>query len=68
MSAASHDIGVRNAIEKFLKSTKLGDVANAASHDIGVSIAIENDQAGDVASVASSVQLCTVQKCLFIVG
>ena len=40
-SAASHDIGTRNAIENFLKSTELWKCCSAASHDIGARNAIE---------------------------
>ena len=40
-SAASHDIGARNAIEIFRSRPTFGDVASAASHDIGARNAIE---------------------------
>ena len=42
LSAASHDIGARNAIEIFARRTSFGDVASGASHDIGARNAIEN--------------------------
>ena len=37
-SAASHDIGARNAIEIFWSRPTFGDVASGASHDIGARI------------------------------
>ena len=40
-SAASHDIGARNAIEIFWSRPSFGDVASGASHDIGARNAIE---------------------------
>ena len=40
-SAASHDIGARNAIEIFSSRPSFGDVASAASHDIGAGNANE---------------------------
>ena len=42
MSAASHDIGTRNAIENCSSRPTFGDVASGASHDIGAKNAIEN--------------------------
>ena len=41
-SVASHDIGARNAIERFSSRPSFGDVASAASHDISARNAIEN--------------------------
>ena len=41
-SAASHNIGVRNAIETFSSRPSFGNVASAASDDIGPRNAIEN--------------------------
>ena len=41
-SAASHDIGARNAIEIFRSQPTFGDVASGASHDIGARNAIES--------------------------
>ena len=56
-SAASHDIGARNAIEIFWSRPSFGDVASAASHDMGARNAIEifssRPSFGDVASGAS---------------
>ena len=56
-SAASHDIGARNAIETFWSRPSFGDVASAASHDICARNAIESFSSrpsfGDVASAAS---------------
>ena len=56
-SAASHDIGARNAIEIFRSRPTFGDVASAASHNFGARNAIEifssRPSFGDVASGAS---------------
>ena len=41
-SAASHDIGARNAIQIFWSLPSFGVVASGASHDIGAKNAIEN--------------------------
>ena len=57
MSAASHDIGARNAIEIFSSRPSFGDIASGASHDIGARNAIEifrsRPSFEDVASGAS---------------
>ena len=56
-SAASHDIGARNAIEIFWSRPSFGDVASSTCHDIGAKNAIEifrsRPKFGDVASAAS---------------